>query len=288
MGNNSGLMYIEKCRKEAIVCLVLAIVAGIFLLFSFFIHELSFFLGIGILVVTIFLYSSKSGKYKRVFKQYFIADQFQNILGVKVDVELSGYNEDYIKNSHLIPTSNTYSSDDLISFDYHGVKVRRGDVHTEQVVSTGKTTTRVTLFQGQYMTFTFPKQITSFMIIKDNTFFDEKPGGFFSSAPKTSKVELESIEFNKMFDVFAADEHEAFYLLTPQFMNLLMEFRRKSNCKVYYGFMRNEFHIAVDTRENLFEPSLFQKIDARSGEFDNQHIYSLKNMMEHFDLVEEQ
>ncbi|MEG2329460.1 MAG: DUF3137 domain-containing protein [Erysipelotrichaceae bacterium] len=279
---------IEKYRINAIIWGLVMIATIVLLLISFFVQEMAFFFVMFILVVVIFIFSSSQSKFKKAFKHYFIAQQFESALGVPVDVELNGYSVEYIKDSHLIPTSNTFSSDDLISFDYAGIKVRRGDVHTEQVTSTGKSTTRVTLFKGQYMTFTFPKTITSFMVIKDNAFFDDKPDGFFSSAPKTTKVEFESIEFNKMFDTFAADEHEAFYLVTPQFMQLLMDFRVRQGCKVYYGFMRNEFHIAIDTRENMFEPSLLQKVDESSGAIDSNHIHEIVNMINHFRLVEDE
>ncbi len=286
--NDCTLADIEKYRISAISWGLVTIAVIVLLLLSFFIQEMAFFAVMILLIVVIFIFSSKQSKFKKAFKYYFIAQQFETVLNVPITMELAGYNVDYIKDSHLIPTANTYSSDDLISFEYEGIKVRRGDVHTEQVTSTGKSTTRVTLFKGQYMTFTFPKTITSFMVIKDNTFFDDKPDGFFSSAPKTTKVEFESIEFNKMFDTFAADEHEAFYLVTPQFMQLLMDFRVRQGCNVYYGFMRNEFHIAIDTRENLFEPSLLQKVDESSGTFDNNHIHEIVNMINHFRLVEDE
>lgn len=275
---------LEGYRKEALKWTMITIatfaIGALLAITGFF-----FLVLVGIIPAIIS--GKKNKEFKMRYKNYFLASQFEEVFETPVNVDLNGYSESKIKNSYLIPEGNRFYSDDLISLEYKGVKINRGDVTIQTVTSTGKTTTTVTNFQGQYMVFSFPKNITEFMVIKENAFFGNKPGGMFSNCPKTSKVEFESIEFNKMFDVYASNEHEAFYLLTPQFMQVIMDFRKKNSHEVYFGFMNNEFHVAVNMEKNLFEPSILKPVTTSDSEFDKGHIYDLKDMIEQFRLMEE-
>ena len=71
---------------------------------------------------------------------------------------------------------------------------------------------------------------------------------------------MESEAFNEKFEVYAEDEHEAFYLLTPSFMEKLEQAEHELDGRMYYGFFGHEFHVAVDNRQNCFEPPVFTAI----------------------------
>lgn len=44
---------------------------------------------------------------------------------------------------------------------------------------------------------------------------------------KNGRVQMESEKFNQSFDVFAEDAHDAFYLLTPHFMEQMVRLQKK-------------------------------------------------------------
>ena len=86
-----------------------------------------------------------------------------------------GYDKDYVESTHLIPIGNRYSSDDYMKAKYQGVDFERSDVCMQNVQSTGKSTTIVTYFQGSWNTFTFNKNVSTFLVIKEKEFlYDDK------------------------------------------------------------------------------------------------------------------
>ncbi|MFO7811119.1 MAG: DUF3137 domain-containing protein [Candidatus Delongbacteria bacterium] len=56
-------------------------------------------------------------------------------------------------------------------------------------------------------------------------------------------------------------EHEAFYILTPDFMEKLIYFDRKYMDKISFSFKRNKLFIAIDTRKDYFDLKAFKKVD---------------------------
>ena len=79
---------------------------------------------------------------------------------------------------------------------------------------------------------------------------------------------MEDLEFNKNFCVYAQSEHEAFYILTPHFMEKLKEVTNKLNCGVMFCFVDNRLHIAIDNNEDSFECNVFKVINEQEIEAD--------------------
>lgn len=75
---------------------------------------------------------------------------------------------------------------------------------------------------------------------------------------------MESEAFNEKFEVYAEDEHEAFYLLTPSFMEKLEQAEHELDGRMYYGFFGHEFHVAVDNRQNSLSRRCLRRSSRRS------------------------
>jgi Protein of unknown function (DUF3137). len=106
------------------------------------------------------------------------------------------------------------------------------------------------------MVFDFPEKfVNSVQIFTDNFKYRGRPFGNM----RPQKVEMEGVAFNKKFDVFSLSPHDAFYLLTPQFMEKLdiLAQRYRSMAihiagnKVFVGF-NEPFHNAFDC-DNIFK-----------------------------------
>ncbi|MEG0076969.1 DUF3137 domain-containing protein [Anaerorhabdus sp.] len=286
---NKELIKIESYRVQALIWNVASSVLGVCVILAgvFSGTPLLMFIGVGVLIGGIMLGSSKTATYRHEFKDYFIRSAFERNFESRVKINWEGMDLGEIEEAFVIPYGNSNRSDDEVVFDYKGIHVRRTDVSTERVVSNGKTTTRVQLFKGQYMVFSFPKPIMAFTVVRENKWFDSKPGGLFSGCPSTEKVELESVEFNKEFVVFSSDPHEAFYLLTPPFMEILLDFQRTYGVEVFFGFMRNEFHVAINSEENLFEPSILVPVKSISMNTYDTDILKIKRVIDQLNLIEE-
>ena len=75
-------------------------------------------------------------------------------------------------------------------------------------------------------------------------------------------VEMESADFNSRFQVYAKNEHEAFYLITPQLMERLQQLADRKSGKMFLCFVKNQLHIAIQSNEDSLEaPSIFKPLD---------------------------
>ena len=261
IGLNDTLAQLNH-RRERIMAVTLLgytlMVLGVLLLFS----SVSFGILTGIvgggLILAINL--TEKPKYVRAYKNQIVLAVLREMFE---DVHLNldaGFNQEWVEDAHFIPTGNRFFSDDQISGSCRGCLFRRSDVLTQQVTHTGKTTTVTTLFEGPWMVFEFPKSFGHYLLVREKEFLSNgKPGGWFSGL-KTERIAMESEEFNEKFEVYAEDEHEAFYLLSPQFMEKLEQAEREIAGRMYYGFFDHEFHVAVDNRQNSFEPPVFTPI----------------------------
>ena len=73
------------------------------------------------------------------------------------------------------------------------------------------------------------------------------------------RIELENVEFEKIFDVYSDDEIEARRLLTPKMMEKLVNFAKKSKFKwLAFNFVEDKIYIKFDVNKFL-EISLFWK-----------------------------
>lgn len=73
-------------------------------------------------------------------------------------------------------------------------------------------------------------------------------------------VKLEDAEFEREFAVYAEDQVEARYILTPALMRRLLDFRLQSEKQVQFSFVGSRVYVAIPFVEDLFEPRLFRTV----------------------------
>ena len=174
----------------------------------------------------------------------------------------AGLDKTLLKNSELYTMGNEFSSNDLIRGKYQGIQFETSDIHLVEVTHTDKSTTRTTLFLGQWYIFDFFKKFDGYIQIRDkeDRLFKRsyKPVSFFSSRPKANRIKMDHPDFNQVFDVYTSDDQEAFYILTPHFMDALLKLNDVANCEVVVGFVDNQLHVLVNNNKNAFEINVFQ------------------------------
>jgi hypothetical protein len=71
-------------------------------------------------------------------------------------------------------------------------------------------------------------------------------------------IKLENPDFEKEFTYFGQNEVEARYIMTPSFMEKMLDFRKKVDNDLYVSFTRSRMFLAFGTEEpsDIFEPSL--------------------------------
>ena len=193
----------------------------------------------------------------------------QNIFcNVKYNHE-EGFTQEFIDEVGMIDTGDSFYSNDYISGEYKNIKFEQSDIHIleEQERSDGDggtETVLVTTFCGRLIIFDFNKKFKANLQVSSNYFdVDTLPWG-----KKFSKVEMEDIEFNNKFFVYAESEHEAFYILTPHFMEKLKEIETKINAGIMFCFVDNKLHIAIDNNTDSFEYNVHKPINEKEIEED--------------------
>ena len=109
--------------------------------------------------------------------------------------------------------------------------------------------------KGRFYVFTFPRVFRNNVKVMERT---SKWGRQFNGM---QVVELESVEFNKKFITYAEDQLAAFYILTPQVQEQMMNLERQFSGQIYYLFDDNHLYIAVNDSKDSFKFPLTRKFN---------------------------
>jgi len=156
--------------------------------------------------------------------------------------------------------------------DHFKGKIGKTAIEFSEVVGRHKTTTGTgskrkeqytTIFKGVFFVADFNKNFSGYTLVLPDT--AEKMLGKFGQnlqafSSKGELIKLEDPEFEKEFCVYASDQVEARYILSPSLMQRIVEFKRKWDTKVYLSFRDSKVYIAIKMNKNLFETRLFKSI----------------------------
>ncbi len=238
------------------------IAVAIFLPLFGFAFGFIFFIIIGFIVIELLTKkdakkrNSSYAEYNRLFKEVYVAETLKKTFDNLVYDSNKGLDEEVLKATHMIYTGDIYSSNDYAEGTYKNVRFRQADVHIEEereeTDKDGNTRTYyVTIFYGKWMIFDFNKNFKSNILIEPG--IARKYG---SVLPKFKCVETESEEFNKHFFIQADDLHDAFYILTPQFMEEVLVLNAKNKKDLTMCFYNNQLFIGLDNGKDSFELDL--------------------------------
>ena len=249
-------MSVEELEVIGTIC---SILVGIFVVITTKSAVFIFFCIVLGIIITTAIGSKPKRDFILSFKQAFVLKSLQSVFTDLNYRPESGLDPNIIGSTGMMYMGDRYTSNDYISGKYKNISVVQADVHIEEEQETtdsdGDTRTYwVTLFRGKWLIFDFNK---SFKGQKNfsNSMLSRVNG------VKYQKVMMEDGEFNKNFKVFAQDEHEAFYILTPSLMERIKRLDEKINSQLLFCFVDNKLHIGVQTNKDSFEPSIYKKID---------------------------
>lgn len=206
-------------------------------------------------------------KFNKEYKNTFVLKSLNNIFeDIKYNPN-NGFKEWYIEKIGMLDTGDSYSSNDYVSGKYKNILFEQSDIHIqekhEEENADGKKETEwVTTFMGRLMIFDFNKNFKANIQVTSCYF----SANTLPWSKRFTRVRMEDDEFNNLFTVYAESEHEAFYILTPHFMEKLKEITKKLKCGVMFCFVDNKLHIAVDNYKDSFEYNVFNPINEKEIE----------------------
>lgn len=176
---------------------------------------------------------------------------------------------------HNAPDPDRYRGEDYIEGVIDKTDIRLSELHTEyrQVTYDSKGNRReywVTIFRGLFISADFHKHFHGITLVLPDT-EQSWLGGLGQWLQSISAklgnqpgelVKMEDPEFERLFKVFSTDQVEARYILTPNMIRRIVEFRNRTQSQVRLSFIASRVFVAIPTYHNYFEPpSLFAPAD---------------------------
>lgn len=190
-------------------------------------------------------------EYQFLYKNSFVVSVLnQTFSDVRVNWE-QGFTTKDIEQMGILKMGNRFHSEDFIHGVYQGVSFDQSDVTIRHESGSGKNRHTTTYFKGRVFAFDFQKNdIYSVGVLSKNFFYSGNYNGL-----KHESVEMESETFNKMFQVKAIRSVDAFYVLTPQMMECLMNLQRKAGnlSARYFG---GKLYVAINISGNAFDGNI--------------------------------
>ena len=168
----------------------------------------------------------------------------------------NGISETTFMSSGLFSTSpDRYHSEDMITGQLGKTSFCCSEVHAQEkhviVDSKGhRHESWVDIFRGFFFIADFQKDFKGQTVIYRNSWLKLN----FSN----QRVKLENPEFEKSFDVYATDQVEARYLLTPGMMERLLLLDQKFPGKITVSFYNSNIIIAIPDSTDHFEASIWR------------------------------
>lgn len=264
--NKDNLINLNELRKKAknrmILCIIIGVIAVLILniLMNNVLSTILTLLTIaGLGVFAVKPYMEFKTKYKEMFVQSNLEGVFDN-LNYQPNI---GISRDIIKNTQMMQMGNKYHSNDYIEADYNGVHFIQSDVCIQEETHDSENRSHTeTYFRGRWMIFDFNKEFKANVQVVQNGFKHAKRKRLFGKEEeKYKKVEMEDVTFNKEFKIFAQNEHDAFYILTPQMMERIRNIANNIDGYLILCFIDNNLHVGIHTNRDSFEPSMMKEID---------------------------
>ena len=234
-------------------------------------------LGIALLIVGV-AYASKASEWRNTFKTRVMTrlvklfhpslNYYPNRAIAKQEYRLSML-------FHNSPDPDRYRGEDYIEGVIDKTDIRLSELHTEyrQVTYDSKGNRReywVTIFRGLFISADFHKHFHGITLVLPDT-EQSWLGGFGQWLQSISAmlgnqpgelVKMEDPEFERLFKVFSTDQIEARYILTPNMIRRIVEFRKKTDSPLRLSFIASRVFVAIPTYHDHFEPpSLFAPAD---------------------------
>lgn len=202
-------------------------------------------------------------RFNRAFKEKYVLQTLQAAGGfesLRYDPS-RGFSYQEVWDSCVVATGEQkyFKSEDLLLGSFQGMPFAYCDVVTESLRRRGKRSRVETIFEGQILRFSLPEGSKwSFGHLQ---IFEKELLSNLKGRTAPHKIQVEHEGFNRRFQVFAADEHNAFYLLTPQMLEQIVQFADAAGCQTALTFVGPYLYVAMNSRRSMFDASVKEPFD---------------------------
>ena len=248
---SDAILQMEKKRKQITIGIFLILGSVIFMVFPPL-----FIVVVLILVKFITKYKNElTSMYKDVFVRELLENNFENV----VYQPTNGFTRDAVDSFDICRMGNRFFAEDYLNASFRGINFEVSDVRIADESSDEDSSSTTMLFEGRFITFDFSRELASSVKIFSDKF---KYRALTRKENRQEKVEMESVEFNKKFDVFSDNPHDAFYIITPNFMERLNALTTKYKSVAMSVTGRSIVVAFNEPENNAFDPkNMAGKVD---------------------------
>lgn len=208
-------------------------------------------------------------QYRLDFKQKLIAQALKTIdHTLEIDPKRGLTENDFIRSLLFNRRPDKYKSEDLVIGNAGKTKFSFSEVraHYKEVTNTkrGRQETWHEIFCGVIFQADFNKNFNGVTVVQSRAFGSSISEWFSSNVPffsdSSSRVKLESPEFEKTFITHSSDQIEARYILTPLMMESICALNDRCKYSISLSFIGNIVNIAFPLSKNYFEAPLFKSL----------------------------
>ena len=163
-----------------------------------------------------------------------------------------------LESSGIIPSHDNAYTEDYVHGSYRRVELELTEAKLTETRGSGKNRRTVTVFRGIFITFSVNKNFAGRTIVRKDR---GAIGNWFTDKfNKMENVTLEDPEFERRFEVYASDQVEARYMLTPSFMQRLLDLSAVlQGSKLQCSFYDDKLLLMVASNHDRFETaSIFE------------------------------
>lgn len=243
----------RKRKKTLVTFIVILIIdALIFYLIKFlsiFVIGTILILDVYILIISLVIFKDKDvDRFDKEYKENVINKMLENFIDDLDYIPLKSLPRNIYDEAKYGGDYNRYFSDDYFEGKINGQEIVMADLLVQEETTTvnkdGKEETDTkTIFNGLFGKINLSKSIDSNLIIKNNRGFE------FVSEPK---IEMDSYEFEKTFNVYSNNNIVCMQLLTVDIQEEFMELYNKYNIDFNISIMQDNLYVLFETG-SMFE-----------------------------------
>lgn len=262
--------------------------------FLFGLPEVGFVLLIIGLIVGFIIYTlvgSKTSAYKLDFKIKVIGAALKQLDdSLQINPQSGISQRDFVESCLFSDIPDRYKTEDLVYGKIGKTQIHFAEVHAEYKTETqtknGRRTEWHDIFKGIIFCADFNKNFHGLTRVRPKG-FGGAFGKWISQNVLGNKriVELENVDFDRMFITESGDQIEARYILTPSLMEKLLELNQYANSTISVSFIWSNVYIAFPLNHNYFEAPIFKSLlNADVLDKDLNMLRLMRHIVEELDL----
>jgi len=244
----------RKKKTASIVTIIIILLVDAFILYK--VKVISMFVIVPIFIVDIFIFiisqiilgNKDVSQFNKDYKDKIINKMLENFFEELDYIPLKGLPRDIYDEAQYGSYYNRYYSDDYFEGKIKDQKIVMADLLVQEETKTkdkdGKEDTETeTIFNGLFGKINLNKSINSNLIITKE---------YGCSFLKKQKLEMDSYEFEKKFNVYTDNKITGMQLLTVDIQEDILTLYRKYNIGFHIAIMNNRMYVLFDTG-SMFE-----------------------------------